>query len=67
LRVTNALGKELKKEEILEALKKPPIIMLSRDGKTVHPYYLKIIKSETLVIIDKTPGVDPAKQEKIGR
>lgn len=67
LSVSNALGKELKKEEVLEALKKPSIILLSRDGKPVHPYYLKVIKPETLVIIDKTPGAEPAQKQKLGR
>jgi len=52
--ITNALGNKLTDEEIREALQQPTIVLVSADGKTVHEYYLAIIKPETLVIIDKT-------------
>lgn len=51
--ITNTLGKQLTEEEIRKALGKPAIVLVSRDGKPVHPYYLRVIKPDTLVIIDK--------------
>ena len=67
LTVTNALGKKLTEAQIKKALKKPSIVLLSSDGKPVDPYYLKIIKPDTLVIIDRTPGANPAKRPKLGK
>ena len=63
LSITNALGEKLTKEQIVKALAKPSIVLLSADGKPVHPYYLKIIKPDTLVIIDKTPKPDDSKKK----
>ena len=55
LSVTNALGQKLTEEQIRNALKKPSIVLLSSDGRPIHSYYLKVIKPETLVIVDRTP------------
>jgi len=66
LSVTNALGQKLSEEQIRKALKKPSIVLLSSDGKPIDPYYLKIIKPETLVIVDRTPGAAPAKRPRLG-
>ncbi len=30
------------------------MVLISADGEPVHPYYLKVMRPETLVIIDKT-------------
>lgn len=54
--ITNAQGKELTEKEVLTLLKNPTIVLVSSDGKKVDPYYLKIVKPDTLVIIDKTPN-----------
>ena len=62
LNVTNAIGEELTEEQIRNTLKKPTIVLLSRDGEPIHPYYLKVIKPETLVIIDRTPEAAPEKK-----
>lgn len=59
LSVTNALGEELTDEQIRNTLKKPTIVLLSRDGEPIHPYYLKVIKPDTLVIVDSTPIAEP--------
>ena len=53
--ITNALGEKLTEKEIRKTLEKPTIVLISADGKPVHPYYLKVIRPDTLVIIDKTP------------
>ena len=45
---------------MFDALK--PIGRLFSDGKPIDPYYLKIIKPDTLVIIDRTPGAKPGKR-----
>lgn len=66
LTVTNALGQKLSEEQIRKALKKPSIVLLSSDGKPVAQYYLKIIKPDTLVIVDRTPGATPAKRPRLG-
>lgn len=64
--MTNALGQKLTEEQIRKALRKPSIVLLSSDGKPIDPYYLKIIKPETLVIIDRTPDAKPAKRPRLG-
>ena len=53
--ITNALGEKLTEKEIRKTLGKPTIVLISADGKPIHPYYLKVIRPDTLVIIDKTP------------
>lgn len=67
LSVTNALGQELTEEQIRETLKKPVIVLLSSDGEPIHPYYLKVIKPETLVIVDGTQGADHTKRARLGK
>lgn len=67
LGVTNVLGQQLSEEQVRTALKKPTIVLLSADGKPIHPYYLKIIKPETLVIVDRAPGAEPAKRPRLGK
>ena len=62
--ITNALGQKLSNEKILKVLKKPTIVLVSSDGKPVHSYYLKVIKPETLVIIDKTRKREPREKTK---
>lgn len=51
--VTNAAGEELSEEDVITATKKPTIVLISSDGKKVDPFYLKVVKPETLVIVDK--------------
>ncbi len=51
--VTNATGEKLTEQEIRKTLRKPTMVLISADGKPVHPYYLKVMRPETLVIIDK--------------
>lgn len=53
--ITNAKGDTLTEQQIVKALSKPTMLVLSSDGKPVHPYYLQVMKPETLVVIDKTP------------
>lgn len=67
LSVTNALGQTLTEEQIRDALKRPSIVLLSSDGEPIHPYYLKVMKPETLVIVDRTPGAEPAARPRLGR
>ena len=55
--ITNAVGKKQTAEDVLDALEKPKIALISSDGKKVDPYYLKIVKPDTLVIVD--PSVKP--------
>lgn len=63
--VTNALGEKLTEEEIRKTLGKPTMVLISADGKPVHPYYLKVMRPETLVIIDKTPKRETSNREPV--
>ena len=65
LEITNALGEKLTETEIRKTLGKPTIVLISADGKPVHPYYLKVIRPDTLVIIDKTPKRDPSNRDPV--
>ena len=65
--VTNALGKKLTEEEVRQTLAKPTIVLVSADGKPVHPYYLKAIRPETPIIIDTTPTRETAEKPKARR
>ena len=51
--ITNAAGKKLTAKEVLNALQKPTIVLISSDGKKVDPYYLRIVRPGTLVIVVK--------------
>ena len=63
--ITNALGEKLTEKEIRKTLEKPTIVLISADGKPVHPYYLKVIRPDTLVIIDKTPKREAPNREPV--
>ncbi len=65
LEITNALGEKLTEKEIRKTLEKPTIVLISADGKPVHPYYLKVIRPDTLVIIDKTPKREAPDREPV--
>ena len=54
LTITNAIGRKLSAEDVLDALEKPTIVLISSDGRPVDPYYLRIVKRDTLVIVDKS-------------
>jgi hypothetical protein len=55
-------GKALDEKALAEALKKETIVLVSADGNPVDPFYLKIVKEGTVVLVlpqdakEKTPG-----------
>ena len=51
--ITNAAGKKQTEKEVLAALAKPMTVLISSDGKDVDPYYLQIVRPNTLVIVVK--------------
>jgi hypothetical protein len=55
VKVTTAAGKDVDAKELPERLRKPTIVLLAADGKKVDPFYLKIVKSDTLVIVTPIP------------
>lgn len=57
-KVYTAAGKEVK--DAADKLKKPTIALYAADGKKVDPFYLKIIKPDTLVIVPQPPSATPA-------
>ena len=66
LSITNAQGQKLTEQQVRKALKKPSIVLVSTDGNPVHSYYLKVIKPETLVIVDRTTTAKTEKKSKHG-
>jgi len=53
-------GKPLDARAVAEALKKEAVVLVSADGNPVDPFYLKIVKESTLVLVlpgskDKAP------------
>jgi hypothetical protein len=60
VKITTAAGKEVDIKELSEKLSKPTIVLLAADGKKVDPFYLKIIKGDTLVIVAPMPTPVPA-------
>jgi hypothetical protein len=60
VKVTTAAGKEVDPKEWPDKLRKPTIALMAADGKKVDPFYLKIIKSDTLVIVAPMPTPAPA-------
>jgi hypothetical protein len=59
VKVTTAAGKEVDAKELPDKLRKPTIVLMAADGKKVDPFYLKIVKSETLVIVAPMPTPPP--------
>lgn len=57
--VTDVNGRKMTDEEIKKILSKPTMILLSADGKPVHPYYLSIVKPDTPVIVDHSARSQP--------
>ena len=49
----NAAGEKQSAEDVRDALEKPKIVLVSRDGRKVDPFYLKVVKRDTLIIVDK--------------
>lgn len=50
----NGRGEKIDAEDVKDGLKKPAVVLMSADGKKVAPFYLKVVKAETFVIVDKT-------------
>jgi len=51
VKVYTAAGKEVNVRDVPEKLKKPTIVLFAADENKVDPFYLKIIKGDTLVIV----------------
>jgi hypothetical protein len=51
VKVYTTAGKEVSPKDVPDKLRKPAIVLLAADGKKVDPFYLKIIKSDTLVLV----------------
>jgi hypothetical protein len=59
-RLFTAAGKELDPKELPERLKKKTIVLLSENGQLVDPFYLKVVKEDTLVLVVTAPPPMPA-------
>ena len=51
VKVYTVAGKEVDAKDVPEKLKKPTIVLFAVDGNKVDPFYLKIVKADTLVIV----------------
>jgi hypothetical protein len=56
VKVYTAAGKEVDAKDAAEKLKKPAIVLFANDGNKVDPFYLKIIKPDTLVVVAPAPS-----------
>ncbi len=54
-KVYTADGKEVDPKDVPDKLKKPTVVLLSADEKKVDPFYLKVVKPDTLVIVAPAP------------
>ncbi len=59
VKVYTAAGKEVSAKDAADKLKKPTIVLLAADGNKVDPFYLKIIKPDTLVLVAPPPAAPP--------
>ncbi|HKI32374.1 MAG TPA: hypothetical protein VKA46_10935 [Gemmataceae bacterium] len=55
VKVYTAAGKEVDAKDVPDKLKKPTIVLFAADGNKVDPFYLKIIKPDTLVVVAPLP------------
>jgi hypothetical protein len=60
VKVHTAAGKEVEAKDLAEKLKKPTAVFLAWDGNKVDPFYLKLLKADTLVIVPSPPEPTPA-------
>jgi hypothetical protein len=56
VKVYTAAGKEVDAKDVPDKLKKPAIVLFANDGNKVDPFYLKIIKPDTLVVVAPAPS-----------
>ena len=59
VKVYTAAGKEVDAKDVPDKLKKPTAVLFANDGNKVDPFYLKIIKPDTLVIVAPQPAPAP--------
>ena len=59
LQAFDATGKKVSAKALLKRLKKPGAVLVSADGAKVDPFYLEIIKKDTLVLILPSPKSEP--------
>src|SRR5262249_15080349 len=55
VKVYTAAGKEVDAKDVPDKFKKPTIVLFAQDGNKVDPFYLKIIKPDTLVVVAPAP------------
>jgi len=56
VKVYTAAGKEVDARDVPDKLKKPTVVLYAADGNKVDPFFLKIIKPDTLVIVAPLAG-----------
>ncbi len=63
--ITDGEGKAVPEEDAWKRLTPNTTIVLSRNGATVDPAYLRLLKKETIVIAPGGPGLKPPTDGKI--
>jgi hypothetical protein len=56
VKVYTAAGKEVDAKDVPDKLKKPTVVLFAADGNKVDPFYLKVIKPDTLVVVAPAVG-----------
>lgn len=56
VKVYSAAGKEIDAKDLPDKLRKPVVVFMAWDGKKVDPFFLRLAKADTLVIV---PPVAP--------
>jgi hypothetical protein len=60
VQVYGADGKKIDPKDVGKRIAKPVPALLSADGKPVDPFYLRLAREETLVLVIPTPEAAPA-------
>ena len=55
VKVYTVAGKEVDAKDVPDKLKKPIVVLFAADGNKVDPFYLKIIKPDTLIVVAPLP------------
>jgi hypothetical protein len=55
-----AAGKEVDPKDLPDKLKKPAVVLMSWDGNKVDPFFLRVVKPDTLVLVPPVEAVAPA-------
>ncbi len=65
-RATDLAGKEIDKNDLEKALQTPTFVLVAYENKKVDPYYLKVVKEGTIIILPDAPPTSNPGERTIG-